>query len=59
MAEISINSRSLRLTLKTTLISTGAIFRTVTVKRLLKPSNILMETSCYNSSIIKRNLIMY
>ena len=59
MAEISKNSRSLRLTLKTTLISTRAIFGTATAERLLKPSNILMEISCYNGSIIKRNSTMH
>ena len=58
-AEISINSKSLRLILKTILTSIRAIFRTVTTKRSLKPSNALIETSCYNGSITGRNSTMY
>ena len=59
MAEISVNSKSLRLTSKTILTSTGATFRIVTAERSLKPSNTLIETSCYNGSITRRNSTMH
>ena len=59
MAEISVSFRSLRLTSKTTLTSTEATSGAVTAERLLKPSNALIEISCYNGSIIGRNLTMH